>query len=95
MALYTVRNGYHAHIIKVEAESSISKAITANLFVRPQGQVFQARTQFNFTSGDITQDFELPIKIDEKSDFELRAKATGGGGDISGRIEMILMSNGK
>ncbi len=93
-AQYTVEAGHHIHITRFEMESSISKAITAHLFVRPEGEVFQAKNIMSFTSGAVVQEFDMPIIIRSKSDVEVRAKATGGGGDISARFSFIVMSNG-
>ena len=94
MCHYTIRAGYTGYAVKLAIESSITKEITADFVVRPPGEVYQVKQQFNLTQDISSQDFEAPIKIDEKSDLEFRAKADPGGtGDLSARISLILVRN--
>jgi hypothetical protein len=64
--------------------------------VRPHGEVFQSRDVKSLTTGmHVEEIFALPIKIEEKSDIEVRALSSSGSVsfDISAAFEIIYIKN--
>ena len=100
MALWTVPAGYTAYILQYD----ISNGTTSNtpavcklvLAVRPYGEVFQSKDVKSLTTGmHIEETFPIPIKIEEKSDIEVRAISSSNSVsfDISAGLEIIYIKN--
>ena len=100
MALWTVPAGYTAYILQYD----ISNGTTSNtpavcklvLAVRPYGEVFQSKDVKSLTTGmHIEETFPIPIKIEEKSDIEVRAISSSASVsfDISAAVEIIYIKN--
>ena len=100
MALWTVPAGYTAYILQYD----ISNGTTSNtpavcklvLAVRPYGEVFQSKDVKSLTTGmHIEETFPIPIKIEEKSDIEVRALSSSASVsfDISAGLEIIYIKN--
>ena len=100
MALWTVPAGYTAYLLQYD----ISIGTTSNtpavcklvLAVRPYGEVFQSKDVKSLTTGmHVEETFALPLKIEEKSDIEVRALSSSGSVsfDISAAFEIIYIKN--
>ena len=100
MALWTVPAGYTAYMLQYD----ISNGTTSNtpavcklvLAVRPYGEVFQSKDVKSLTTGmHVEETFALPIKIEEKSDIEVRAISSSASVsfDISAAFEIIYIKN--
>lgn len=100
MALWTVPAGYTAYLLQYD----ISNGTTSNtpavcklvLAVRPYGEVFQSKDVKSLTTGmHIEETFPIPIKIEEKSDIEVRALSSSASVsfDISAAVEIIYIKN--
>ncbi len=100
MALWTVPAGYTAYLLQYD----ISNGTTSNtpavcklvLAVRPYGEVFQSKDVKSLTTGmHIEERFSIPIKIEEKSDIEVRALSSSNSVtfDISAGLEIIYIQN--
>ena len=100
MALWTVPAGYTAYMLQYD----ISNGTTSNtpavcklvLAVRPYGEVFQSKDVKSLTTGmHVEETFALPVKIEEKSDIEVRALSSSGSVsfDISAAFEIIYIKN--
>src|SRR6056300_1624138 len=100
MALWTVPAGYTAYLLQYE----VSNGTTSNtpavcklvLAVRPYGEVFQYKDVKSLTTGmHVEETFTIPIKIEEKSDIEVRALSSSGSVsfDISAGLEIIYIQN--
>jgi hypothetical protein len=101
MSLWTVPAGYTAYMLQYE----VSNGTTSNtpavckliLAVRPYGEVFQSKDVKSLTTGmHIEETFALPIKIEEKSDIEVRAISSSASVtfDISAAFEIVYIKNG-
>jgi hypothetical protein len=93
MGFYTVPAGEDAYIIHMDVESSIAKEIEVKLYTREFGGVFKSKDIFSFRADNVDQKYWMPLVFPEKTDLELRGKADGGGGNISGAIHMLLINN--
>ena len=100
MALWTVPAGYTAYLLQYD----ISNGTTSNtpavcklvLAVRPYGEVFQSKDVKSLTTGmHVEETFSIPIKIEEKSDIEVRALSSSNSVsfDISAAVEIIYIKN--
>ena len=100
MALWTVPAGYTAYLLQYD----ISNGTTSNtpavcklvLSVRPYGEVFQSKDVKSLTTGmHVEETFSIPIKIEEKSDIEVRALSSSNSVtfDISAGLEIIYIQN--
>ena len=101
MALWTVPAGYTAYMLQYD----VSNGTTSNtpavckliLAVRPYGEVFQSKDVKSLTTGmHVEETFSLPVKIEEKSDIEVRAISSSASVtfDISAAFEIVYIKNG-
>jgi len=100
MALWTVPAGYTAYLVQYEVSNgttSNTPAVCKLIFaVRPHGEVFQSKDVKSLTTGmHIEETFSLPIKIEEKSDIEVRAISSSASVsfDISAAFEIVYIKN--
>ena len=100
MSLWTVPAGYTAYLFQYD----ISNGTTSNtpavcklvLAVRPYGEVFQSKDVKSLTTGmHVEETFAVPIKIEEKSDIEVRALSSSNSVsfDVSAAFEIIYIEN--
>ena len=100
MTLWTVPAGYTAYILQYD----ISNGTTSNtpavckliLAVRPYGEVFQSKDVKSLTTGmHVEETFSIPLKVEEKSDIEVRAISSSASVsfDISAALEIIYIKN--
>ena len=100
MALWTVPAGYTAYILQYD----VSNGTTSNtpavckliLAVRPYGEVFQTKDVKSLTTGmHVEETFSIPLKVEEKSDIEIRALSSSASVsfDISAALEIIYIQN--
>ena len=81
MALWTVPAGTKAYMTDFFSSTSSTKLVTIGLFVRPYGGVFQIKHLEAFSQTRFQHRFELPVRIEAKSDITIKAKVTVAGGD--------------
>lgn len=91
MALYTISRRHRGYLMHFDFGSSIAKAVTCVLQARPIGEVFQVKDYRQLVDGTIGPESHVLDVFEPKTDIELQAKATGGGGDISGHIDIWLV----
>ena len=100
MALWTVPAGYTAYILQYD----ISNGTTSNtpavckmvLAIRPYGEVFQSKDVKSLTTSmHVEETFSIPLKVEEKSDIEVRAISSSNSVsfDISAAFEIIYIKN--
>lgn len=89
MALWTVPSNHTAFMTSLYVSSAIvNKSTLICLFIKPFGEVFQVKQVYNIEAGAIGREFTLPLKIEEKSDIEVRSSASGGGGSVSAAFDV-------
>lgn len=98
MAFWTVPAGYTAYLLAVDvsvATTQISKYATTTLVARPEGEVFQVRDKFVKAEGAHHQAYEIPLKLEAKTDIELRCIGDSASADIavSGAMDIIYIKN--
>jgi hypothetical protein len=100
MALWTVPAGYTAYLLQYEVSNGTTSQTPAVckliLAIRPYGEVFQSKDVKSLTTGmHIEETFSLPIKIEEKSDIEVRAISSSASVsfDISAAFEIVYIKN--
>jgi len=90
MALYTIPAGMQGCISLHRQHSSISKVIVSHMCVRAPGEIFQVKDVIPYTEGEVNTEFRPALPVGERSDIEIRALATGGGGDIGASFTVWL-----
>lgn len=93
VAIFTIPAGCTGFITSWFAAVSSNQVVEAELFVRPFGQVFQVRTLVEINQQPYDQSWIFPESVPEKSDIDMRAAATGGGGSVSGGFELWYETN--
>lgn len=89
MALWTVPSGKTAYMTSLFTSSAIAnKTVLICLFIRPFGEVFQVKQVFNTIASVTLREFIFPLKVLEKSDIEIRASTSGGGGSVSAAFDL-------
>ena len=81
MALWTVPAGYTAYMNRGSfsaASNNAAQYVLGKFVVRPFGSVFRNAADVTVNSNVIQYDFETPLAIPEKSDFEARVIALSG-----------------
>ena len=93
MALYTVPAGKTAYMTTIDASTLKNESITVRMMVREYGGVFRCRHVFQASTGQYNHEFTIPKGIPEKTDIDLRARASSN--NISGyaSFELILVDN--
>jgi len=99
MALWTVPAGYTAYVTQVDitvATTQNNKYCTASLVARPLGQVFQVKDKFVKAESSHHQEYQFPLRFEEKTDLEVRAIGDSAGADIaiSAGMDFIYIRNG-
>lgn len=93
MATYTVPAGQTAYITFWYAGSSFAKDTHIQMYVRPEGEVFQIKRYVHLFRQTYQGRLDFPEAVAEKSDIEIRAQASGGSGEISGGFFLWLEEN--
>ena len=86
MATWTVPNGYTFYLTSWFAGSAVSKAIDIGIFTRDNSvpnASWQNKKFMSFTDSVFKLPYELPIPFTGKTDIEVRARVSVGGGEIS------------
>ena len=83
MAIFTVPADYTGFITSWYVGSVTSKDTEFELYIRPEGEVFQVKRNIHLVGIAYANEFDFPEIVLEKSDIEIRAMSSGGGGDVS------------
>jgi hypothetical protein len=97
LALYTVPAGYTLYLDDVNFSTAMSLAnntMTVKMNVRTFGSnTFRTIIVHQLQSNVIIDKFEYPLKIEEKSDIELRAVSTSINNPVSASFQGVLIKN--
>ncbi len=98
MALWTVPAGHTAYILQTDitvATTQNNKYCAVRLVARPDGEVFQVKDKFVKSEGGHQQQYDIPLKFEEKTDIEVRAIGDSSGADIaiSAGLDIIYIRN--
>lgn len=93
-AAWTVPAGYDAIVVGVYLTAAAGKTITAGLYARPPGEVFQIKYCVNIYESVFSHHFQAPLHYAEKTDLELRAKVDSTTGAVTGGFEIVLIKHG-
>ena len=86
MALWTVPRNYTAYVTQTDvtvATTQNNKYCTVSLVARPFGGVFNLKDRFAKAESSHHQNYDFPLKFEEKTDIEVRAIGDSSGADIS------------
>jgi len=92
MCLYTVPRKYNAYLMQIDVGSSkdLENEIRFNTKkINGSGDVFTTKAFITTRGGFIEKNYVIPVKIAEKTDIELIAKASATSA-ISGGFELVL-----
>lgn len=98
MALWTVPAGYTAYLLQKDvtlATTQNNKYATVRLMVRPDGEVFQTRDKHVLDNNVLHQKYDIPLKLEEKTDIEVRCVGDSSGADIaiSASLDIVYIKN--
>ncbi len=93
MALYTVPAGYTAFLFHGKASTGQGKALTGSFVVRPLGGVFNMAHRFYVFENSYDYQFATPVRLEEKTDLEVRAVADSGTVSMAAAFEMVIVKN--
>src|SRR5210317_2170417 len=93
MALYTVPRNYKAYLMQLDIGSSKDLENEIRLVTKQisNGNVWNTKTFVTTRGGFMEKNYIVPLKIEEKTDIELIAKASATS-SISGGFELILQN---
>jgi len=93
MALYTVPRNYKAYLMQLDVGSSKDLENEIRLVTKQisNGNVWNTKTFITTRGGFMEKNYIVPLKIEEKTDIELIAKASATS-SISGGFELILQN---
>ncbi|KKK50144.1 hypothetical protein LCGC14_3127950, partial [marine sediment metagenome] len=83
MAVFTIPAGFTGFITSWYTGAVVNKDTEVLLFIRPYQEVFQVKRHIHIIGASYGERFDFAEKVEAKSDIEIRAKASGGGGDVS------------
>lgn len=86
MAVWTVPAGHTFYGTSWYAGSAVAKVIDIGIFIRDASLAnasWQNKKYVSFSDGVFTLIEEVPVKVPEKTDIEIRAMVSSAGGDIS------------
>jgi hypothetical protein len=96
MALWTVPSGFTGYLYQFDCSSGstlANKFQTIKLFIRPHNEVFQVKDVQTIHNSNIVLDYGIPLKINEKSDIEVRAFSSSGTDAVSANFSVIYKKN--
>ena len=98
MALWTVPRGYTAYLSQTDvtaATTQNNKYATVHFVARENGGVFQAKDKFVKAESSHNQQYDVPLKFEEKTDLEFRCVGDSAGADIavSASMDIIYIQN--
>ena len=98
MALWTVPAGYTAYLYQTDitvATTQNNKYCTVTVVARPYGGVFQVKDKFVKAESSHKQEYQIPLKFEEKTDIEVRAIGDSSGANIaiSAGLDLIYIKN--
>jgi hypothetical protein len=98
MALWTVPRGYTAYLSQTDvtaATTQNNKYATVHFVARKNGGVFQAKDKFVKAESSHNQQYDVPLKFEEKTDLEFRCVGDSAGADIavSASMDIIYIQN--
>jgi len=98
MALWTVPRGYTAYLSQTDvtaATTQSNKYATVHFVARKNGGVFQAKDKFVKAESSHNQQYDVPLKFEEKTDLEFRCVGDSAGADIavSASMDIIYIQN--
>lgn len=99
MALWTVPRNYEAYLLQIDvtvATTQNNKYCTSSVVARPYGEVFQVVDRFVKAESSHHQEYDIPLKFEEKTDIEIRAIGDSAGADIaiSGALDIVYVLKG-
>lgn len=93
MAVYTIPAGYTGFLTDVEFSSPKNAELEMSLFARSFGGVFRIQQAGSAYGNQYSNHFTVPLKLTEKTDIDLRAKAGTGGVNAAASFDLILVDN--
>jgi len=93
MAIYTVPAGHTAYLLNGTASCQSGADATGDMYVRYFGQTsFRVGHSFEVSGagGQYMYNFEIPIKIPEKSDIDVRATVRSNNARVTAAFDLIL-----
>jgi len=97
MTVYTVPAGHTLYLDDTSMNAGISLAnnyLTARFVTREFGSnVFRDQIRIILQSGNFIEKFEYPLRINEKTDIEIRAISTSNNNPVSANWQGVLIKN--
>jgi hypothetical protein len=92
MGIYTIPAGYTGYLVKGTASVQDGADATGNMFVRYFGQDFMLGHSFEVSGrgGQYMYNFDIPIKLPEKTDIDVRATVRSNNARVTAAFDLIL-----
>lgn len=91
MAVYTIPKGFRGFVTQTLFTSAVAKAVNGGLYAREEGGVFQSKEHLSLVENEVVMNHTIADMYPEKTDLEMRASTSAGGGDVSAQFEVILV----
>jgi len=98
MALWTVPRGYTAYLYQTKitvATEANNKYGIISVVSRPDGGVFNVKDKFVTVLDSVTQEYNFPLKFEEKTDIEVRAIGSSSNSNlsVSAGLDILYIQN--
>lgn len=98
MALWTVPRGYTAYLYQTKitvATEANNKYGIISVVARPDGGVFNVKDKFVTVLDSVTQEYNFPLKFEEKTDIEVRAIGSSANSNlsVSAGLDILYIQN--
>jgi len=98
MALWTVPRGYTAYLYQTHitvATEANNKYGIITVVSRPDGGVFNVKDKFVTVLDSVTQEYNFPLKFEEKTDIEVRAIGSSSNSNlsVSAGLDILYIQN--
>ena len=93
MSVYTIPSGYTGYLTQLVCSTQTNEAVTGNLFIRPFNGVFRISHSFEVSYDTYFYKFDVPLKINEKSDIDFRVFNRTQNARITSAFDLILLRN--
>lgn len=87
MAIWTVPQGKTFYMTAFTATTNSNKGLLVRMYAKPFGSVFQIKNESFMYSTGIREQFTVPLKFEELTDIDCRAKGVATGAGVSFTFE--------
>lgn len=91
LGAYTIPASKTGYIHNIHAEVGAGKNADVKFFTRPLSESFKVFADFDILNDHFSRTFEIPFKVEAKTDIEIRAKIDTGTTKVGGGFAIIIV----